>query len=102
MHQQTKMCDFTPQVKAKIYERDGGRCVYCGSNQGAPNAHFIPRSQGGLGIEQNGLTLCRECHDRYDNGHGRIEMEAFFETYLRRIYPGWTRTRLIFKKYDWI
>lgn len=101
-HPQTKACDFTTAVKEAIWKRDGGRCVYCGTTNAMPNAHFIPRSQGGLGREENGLTLCLACHDRYDNGSGRIEMEAFFENYLRHIYPGWNRKKLFFKKYDFI
>jgi len=34
-------------------------------------AHIIPRSHGGLGVEQNVVGLCRECHDLFD--HGRPE-----------------------------
>lgn len=30
----------------------------CGSSYAMPNAHYIARAQGGLGIEENIVTLC--------------------------------------------
>lgn len=95
-----KECNFTKAVKAAVFERDGGRCVLCGSNQGVPNAHFIPRSQGGLGVEENGLTLCLDCHNRYDNGSGREETEARLEEYLKSKYSDWDKQKLYYKKGD--
>ena len=92
-----KALDISQAVKAAVYERDGGRCVLCG-RPGAPNAHFIPRSQGGLGIEENVVTLCIECHNRYDNGAFRAQTEAELEAYLRGLYPDWSREKLYYRK----
>ena len=39
----TKALSITPKVKKTVYERDGGRCVLCGSPHGLPEAHYIPR-----------------------------------------------------------
>ena len=97
----TKALDISPEVKAAVAERDGGRCVLCG-RPGAPNAHFIPRSQGGLGIEENVVTLCIECHNRYDNGAFRAQTEAELEAYLRRLYPDWSREKLYYRKEEYI
>ncbi len=97
----TKALDISPEVKAAVAERDGGRCVLCG-RPGAPNAHFIPRSQGGLGIEENVVTLCIECHNRYDNGAFRAQTEAELEAYLRGLYPDWSRQKLSYRKEDYI
>ena len=47
MHKQTKAVDIPPAVKRAVWERDGRCCVLCGSPFAAPNAHVIPRSQGG-------------------------------------------------------
>ena len=88
-----------PGVKRLVTLRDGGRCVYCG-RPGLPEAHFIPRSRGGLGIEQNVLTLCRSCHDRYDNGPRPLRegMREYFSEYLSSQYEGWDETNLIYRK----
>ena len=87
----SKALDISPEVKERVWQRDNNRCVYCG-RYGAyvfPDAHFIPRSKGGLGIEQNVLTLCRMCHDRYDNGDSfeRLMMKLRFKEYLSVWYP---------------
>ena len=76
------------KVKEKVWERDGHRCVGCG--RWAPAdwacAHYIARSQGGLGIEKNILTLCPECHYSYDNGVERRELKEVYGEYLKRFY----------------
>lgn len=86
-------------VKRAVWERDGGRCVYC-LQPGLPEAHFIPRSHGGLGIEENVLTLCRPCHDRFDHGtrHEREGMREYFAEYLRSRYPDWNEEILKYRK----
>ena len=58
MHKMTKATSIPKSVKEAVYERDGGRCILCGRNNGEPVAHVIRRSQGGKGIEQNIVTLC--------------------------------------------
>ena len=90
---------ITPQVKRIVWHRDGGLCVYCGA-AGNPEAHFIPRSKGGLGIEQNILTLCRPCHDKYDNGPRPVRegMREFFSEYLSSKYTDWNEADLIYRK----
>ena len=97
----TKALDISPAVKAAVYERDGGRCVLCG-RPGLPNGHFIPRSQSGSGIEENVITLCIKCHNRYDNGAGRAAIETELEAYLRSLYPEWSREKLLYRKEDYI
>ena len=94
----TKATDIPRKVKDAVYERDNGCCVWCGK-QGVPNAHCTPRSKGGLGIEENVLTLCVDCHHRYDNGNGRAEMQQYFMEYLKRKYPNWNEEKLIYRRY---
>lgn len=94
-----RACALPQRVKREVWERDGGACVWCGL-PGNPEAHFIPRSKGGLGIPENVLTLCRECHDQFDNGMSwkRARMRLFFEDYLKSKYPDWNELKLIYHK----
>lgn len=106
MRKDTKARDFDRKTKFAIAERDSidgwPCCVYCGA--AAPdtiawsNAHFIARSQGGLGTERNGLTLCPICHRKYDQTTARTEMREFFREYLRMCYFGWNEEDLIYRK----
>ena len=72
-------------MKRRVYDRDEGLCIFCG-RPGAPNAHVIARSHGGLGIDQNIVTACAECHRRMDNSSERKTYIAHAEEYLRGIY----------------
>ena len=96
--QRTKALEMPPEVKKAVYERDSGACIWC-AKQGQPNAHYIPRSRGGLGIEENILTLCWDCHFQYDHTSNREHMREFFERYLKSKYPGWNEEKLFYKKY---
>ena len=51
MSKRSKACDISPKVKKKVWERDNHCCIICGSPYAMPNAHYISRAQGGLGIE---------------------------------------------------
>ena len=93
----TKALEIPPKVKEKVLDRDEC-CVWCGK-QGQPNAHYIARSQGGLGIEENILTLCYDCHRRYDQSTERQKMREFFKEYLKTKYSEWNEENLIYKKY---
>ena len=94
-----KACDITQAVKGKVWERDQERCIFCGNPYAMPNAHFISRAQGGLGIEENILTLCNGCHRRYDQTTDRKQMREFFKNYLQSKYDGWSESNLIYKKF---
>jgi 5-methylcytosine-specific restriction endonuclease McrA len=93
-----KACDISKKVKDIVWERDGHRCIVCGSYQAMPNSHFIRRSQGGLGIPENIVTMCMTCHRMYDQYIDRENMESFVEKYLRSHYPDWDRKNLVYKK----
>lgn len=92
-----KAVDIPHSVRLKVLERDRF-CVYCG-RPGIPNAHYIPRSQNGLGIEENILTLCFDCHRRYDQTTERPKMREFFKEYLKSKYSDWNEEKLIYKKW---
>ena len=96
-HKMTKACDISQVVKWRVLERDGGACVWCGK-RGDPWCHYIPRSRGGLGIEENILTLCYDCHHQYDHTSEREHMREFFERYLKSKYPDWDGEKLFYRK----
>ena len=95
-----KACDITKKVKDLVWERDGEKCIICGSRYAMPNSHFIRRSQGGLGIPENIVTMCQRCHSMYDQGEYRREIEQYTEKYLRNLYPDWDREKLVYKKWE--
>ena len=94
-----KACDITQAVKRQVWERDQKRCIFCGNPYAMPNAHFISRAQGGLGIEENILTLCNDCHRRYDQTTDRKQMREFFKDYLQSKYEGLSESNLTYKKF---
>lgn len=108
MRKDTKTRDFDRKTKIAIMLRDSidgwPCCVNCGaaapSNESPvwSNAHFIARSQGGMGTEQNGLTLCPVCHHLYDQSTAREEMRGYFREYLQDSYEGWNEAELYYKK----
>ena len=96
-----KACDISPSTKVNVWERDNHKCIFCGQLVLVSCAccHFVPRSQGGLGIEQNILTACPDCHREMDNGLHTAEYDKKAEAYLRQIYgKDWTKEKLIYKK----
>ena len=106
MRKDTKARDFNRKAKEAIAERDSHGdwpcCVRCGAAAPAPlawsNAHFISRAQGGLGIPENGLTLCPCCHSEYDQTTQREELRNFFREYLKSKHPGWDEAELYYRK----
>jgi 5-methylcytosine-specific restriction endonuclease McrA len=95
-----KALDITPATKDRVFLRDGRKCVLCGTTWTAmPNAHYISRAQGGLGVEQNVVTLCHSCHGRYDNSAERIALRERIRAYLEKKYPNWTEDDLTYKKW---
>lgn len=101
MHKMTKATQIPERVKRKVYARDNGLCIVCGL-PGLPNAHYIRRSQGGMGIEENIVTLCPKCHHDYDNGFLRAEIGAWISEYLDGFYPDFPDEKRVYSKYDWL
>ena len=104
----SKATDIPMKVKEKVFARDRGRCVVCGNSYNVmPNAHYIPRSKGGLGIEENIVTLCTEmtynkCHRKYDFGtkEERERIRLFIREYLKSKYDNWDEKNLVYKKWS--
>lgn len=98
----SKACEITKKVKEIVWHRDNKRCVYCKRYVPISCAccHFIPRSKSGLGIEQNILTLCINCHGNFDNSDKRQAYKNIFREYLQNIYgESWKEEDLMYNKW---
>ena len=99
MHRETKATSISPQTKSKVWRRDCGRCVLCGSINAGPHCHYVRRSQGGLGVEQNIWTGCEVCHRNFDSEPTSGPLHEIIKTYLKGWYEDWDESELVYKKY---
>ena len=99
MSKRSQECDIPQKVKNVVWQRDNNRCVMCGSPYAMPNAHYIARSHGGLGIEENIVTLCLSCHNKYDNTSLRPVIKEYLKNYLQSKYDNWDEEKLIYNKW---
>ena len=103
-HKQTKETDIDTKVKVLVWERDNHRCIFCNKQVSwhYANAHYVPRSAGGLGIVQNIFTACEDCHREQDNGFNTEEYDEKARKHFKSIYGnGWNEDLLIYKKYKY-
>ena len=104
----TKACEIPPEVKKAVYARDKERCVGCGRwvEPRCACAHFVARAHGGLGIEQNIVTLCDDCHRIFDkvSCERSTEIGEAIYAHLRAIYgaENITRDKLVFSKWRFL
>ena len=98
MSKRTKACAITQKVKKIVWDRDEQRCIFCHTPYANPEAHVIPRSCGGLGVEENIITVCRECHNKLDQTSEREWRLEFAKAYLTTHYKDWSEEGLVYKK----
>ena len=111
-HRATRKLVFPQKTREEIRNRDGG-CFFCerGYHMEASSPfeytipqimHIVPRSSLGMGVKENGVLGCQYHHNLMDNGNKglRTEMIGMLEDYMRSLYPGWSRTDVIYQKYN--
>ncbi len=99
-HKQTKATDIPKKVKLIVWERDNHKCIFCSKPVpwNCANSHYIKRSHGGLGIEENIMTNCEKCHAMFEESPYRSKMKASAKRYFESMYPNWDEKELIYKK----
>lgn len=98
MHRETKATSISTATKKTVWARDFCHCVVCGSINAGPHCHFIRRSQGGLGVEQNIWTGCDTCHRAFDSEGTDGPLHERMRDYFRTLYPDWDESKLVYKK----
>ena len=61
---------ISQNVKDKVWNRDGGVCVNCGSMENLEFDHIIPFSKGGANTYRNIQLLCEQCNRQKSNKLG--------------------------------
>jgi len=52
------------KLRTKVFERDGYRCLHCGTHLNLTADHIQPESMGGDAVFENLQTLCRSCNSK--------------------------------------
>lgn len=103
MHKRTKAVAIPSKVREEVEKRDSVNgvpcCIFCGSPNARGEAHFIARSQGGLGVPKNLITTCRQCHSQLDNGQATKIYKMRAREYLQSKYPDWNEEELVYNKW---
>lgn len=88
------------EVRDRVYERDSYDgcpcCVWCGRPKYVQVHHFIERSRGGMGKEENLVCLCAKCHTAIHQGD--TDIQNYIRGYLSERYDGWSEETLIARK----
>lgn len=58
------------EIQNKVWNRDGGKCVKCGSQEKLEFDHIIPFSKGGSNTYRNLQLLCEKCNRQKNNKIG--------------------------------
>lgn len=93
MVQRRELSEFPPEVKEKIFKRDGYKCVVC--NRGIKDGvelcadHILPKGKGGTNTIDNGQTLCSE-HNLLKKNYSQTEAG---KRYFIKLYEQAVRQR---------
>jgi hypothetical protein len=61
---------ISQEIMDQVWNRDGGRCVMCGSQENLEFDHIIPHSKGGAATYRNLQILCKSCNIQKSNKIG--------------------------------
>ena len=100
MNTRTKKTNIPMDVKQVVFERDQECCIFCGKHLTVSFAcvHVIPRSSGGLGIKENIVTGCSDCHIKLDHSSKRSMMLMIAHIHLFSFYPDYDYDQCVYHK----
>lgn len=55
---------ISKKLRKQVHERDGHKCLTCGTGLDLTCDHIHPESKGGLTTLENLQTLCRSCNSK--------------------------------------
>ena len=70
IEEKTNRPPIPQKVKDLVWNRDGGKCISCGSNENIEFDHIIPISKGGPSTYKNLQILCQNCNRSKSNKIG--------------------------------
>ncbi len=95
----SRACDISTKVRKEVRERDNSTCIWCGKYLTSPQiCHYISRGCGGLGITQNLVCGCVDCHIEADQGTHTKEYKKRMKDYLKSKYHNWDEESLRYKR----
>lgn len=50
------------RLRAEVLDRDGSRCIYCGTTENITIDHQVPTSRGGTNELENLVACCQSCN----------------------------------------
>lgn len=115
MNKSTRKLQFDTKTKKLIAERDED-CIFCRKGYKVATGyhvadtqifdimHVVNKSQGGMGVEKNGVLGCRYHHFMMDNGNkgNGKEMREICEEYLADYYGSWSAEEVTLSKDQWL
>ena len=64
--------------------------------------HIVPRSHGGMGVIKNIITLCPECHRKYDTSPNRQLMSWEFAKYIEEHHGPIYKKEVVYDKWSFL
>ena len=99
----TRELDVSPKVRAAVNKRqeiDGyPNCIFGHTPKYLDMAHIRSRQQGGRGVEENIVGLCRGCHRQLDHTGERQTMLRRIREYMKHIYgEDWSEDNYVYER----
>lgn len=86
------------KFRTAVFERDGHKCVICGSIESLDAHHITDRNiipNGGY-VKENGISLCPECHllAEHQTNHG-FHPDDLYEKINSSKELAWSKSKLL-------